>query len=144
LRANVVHLPAALVFLDFLWRPSGVRQQDDRIEWNICPPASQGRSSFVAKIGTVTAELIYDGPHAELRLAGRLIAQASGTVRLLTMPSGELRTAIGISENESVIALQVQGRPKRTLRIGPNQRLDLRATQSPGSGVSQTLYWLQQ
>jgi hypothetical protein len=118
--------PAALVFLDFLWRLSGVRQLDDQIEWNVRSPASQGRSKFAATIRTAAAELIYDGPHAELRLAGRRIAQVSGTVRLLTTPSGELRAVAGIAENESVVTLQPPGRPRQTLRIAPNQHLDLR------------------
>ncbi len=119
--------PAALVFLDFVWRLSGVRRQDDQFEWNVRPPASQGRSKFAATIGAVTGELIYDGPHAELRLAGKPIADVSGIVRLLTTTSGELHAAVGTAENESVVTMQLPGRRRRTLRIAPNQRHDLRA-----------------
>ena len=119
--------PAALVFLDFLWRLSGVRQQDGLLEWNICPPASQGRSKFAATIGAVTAELNYDGPHAEMRIAGKSVAHVSGVVRLLTNVSGEVTATVGTAEKESVVTLQLAGRPKRTLRIAPNARLDLRA-----------------
>jgi hypothetical protein len=119
--------PAALVFLDFLWRLSGVRPQNGLLEWNIRPPASHGRSSFAAKISATTAELIYDGPHAELRVAGKRIAQVSGTVRLLTSPSGELQAAVGTAENDSVVTLRLPGRHTRALRIAPNQRLDLGA-----------------
>jgi hypothetical protein len=119
--------PAALVFLDFVWRLFGVRRQDDQFEWNVRPPASQGRSKFAATIGAVTGELIYDGPHAELRLAGKPIADVSGIVRLLTTTSGELHAAVGTAENESVVTMQLPGRRRRTLRIAPNQRLDLRA-----------------
>jgi hypothetical protein len=119
--------PAALVFLDFLWRLSGVRQQDDRLEWNVRSPASRVHSKFAATVGAVTAELIYDGPHAELRLAARRIAQVSGTVRLLTSPSGELQAAVGTAENDSVVTLRLPGRHTRALRIAPNQRLDLGA-----------------
>ena len=122
--------PAALVFLDFVWRLSGVRRQDDQFEWNVRPPASQGRSKFAATIGAVTGELIYDGPHAEMRLAGKLIAHVSGVVRLLTTPGGELHAAVGTAENESVVTLQLPGRRRRTLRIAPNQRLDLRAAKA--------------
>ena len=122
--------PAALVFLDFLWRLSGVRPQNGLLEWNVRPPASQGHSTFAAKIGVVTAELNYDGPHAEMRLAGKLIAHVSGVVRLLTTPGGELHAAVGTAENESVVTLQLPGRRRRTLRIAPNQRLDLRAAKA--------------
>jgi hypothetical protein len=121
--------PAALVFLDFLWRSSGVRQQDDRIEWNIRPPA-QGKSKFTTKVGPSPAELIYGGPFAELRLSGNRIAQVSGIVRLITMPGGDLKTAVGIADREQHVTLRVPGRPTRTLRIVPNQRIDLRAPQS--------------
>jgi len=93
-----------------------------------CPPARiPGRSKFAATIGAVTGELIYDGPHAELRLAGKPIADVSGIVRLLTTTSGELHAAVGTAENESVVTMQLPGRRRRTLRIAPNQRLDLRA-----------------
>jgi hypothetical protein len=121
--------PAALVFLDFLWRLSGVRQQDDLLEWNVRPPSAQTQSKFAAKIGASTAELTYSNSHAELRVASR-IAEVSGVVRLLTTPSGELQAAVGIAEKESAVTLQFPGRHRRTLRIAPNQRLDLRAAKA--------------
>jgi hypothetical protein len=122
--------PAALVFLDFLWRLSGVRQQDDRLEWNVRPPASQGRSTFAAKIAASTAELIYTGSHAELQVAGKPVAEVSGTVRLLTTLSGDLQAAVGIAEKESAVTLRLPGRHIQTLRIAPNQRLDLGAARA--------------
>ncbi len=124
--------PAALVFFDFLWRLSGVREQDDLLEWNIRPPSVQGRSNFAIRVGAGTAELVYDGPHAELRLAGGRIAQVSGAVRLLTTRSGEMRTAVGISEEQSHVTLRLPGRPARALRVAPNTRVELRAAK-PGT-----------
>jgi hypothetical protein len=121
--------PAALVFLDFLWRSAGVRRHDDLIEWNICPPA-QGKSKFTTKIGSTPAELIYGGPTAELRISGRRIAEVSGVTRLLTTQSGELHTAIGIADAEQRVTLRLPSRPARTLRIAPNQRVELRAPHS--------------
>jgi hypothetical protein len=37
--------PAALVFLDYLWRLSGPRQEGSRLEWNLRPPAG-GKTVF--------------------------------------------------------------------------------------------------
>jgi hypothetical protein len=121
--------PAALVFLDFLWRSSGVRQQDNLIEWNIRPSAP-GKSKFSAQISSTPAELIYGGPLAELSLSGNRIAQVSGIVRLLTTHTGDLQTAIGIADKEQHVTLHVPDRPTRTLRIAPNQRIELRAPHS--------------
>jgi hypothetical protein len=121
--------PAALVFLDFLWRSSGVRHRDDLIEWNVRPPA-QGKSKFTTKVGSAPAELIYAGPTPELNISGKRIAQVSGLVRLLTTAGGDLQSAIGIAGTEQHVTLRVPGRPARTLRIAPNQRIELRATQS--------------
>ncbi len=124
--------PAALVFFDFLWRLSGVREQDDLLEWNVHPPTAQGRSSFAIRVGAGTAQLIYDGPHAEMRLAGGRIAQVSGAVRLLTTRSGEMRAAVGISEEQSHVTVRLPGRPARALRVAPNTRVELRAAK-PGT-----------
>jgi hypothetical protein len=118
--------PAALVFLDFLWRSYGVRQQDDLIEWNIRSPA-QGKSKFNAQIGPTPAELIYDDPRSKLRISDRQIAQVNGIVRLLTTHTGHLKTAIGIADKEQHVTIRVPGRPTRSLRIAPNQRIELRA-----------------
>jgi hypothetical protein len=121
--------PAALVFLDFLWRSSGVRQQGDLIEWNIRTPA-QGQSKFTTKVGPASAELTYGSPSVELSVSGKRIAQVSGLVRLLTTAGGDLQSAIGIAGTEQHVTLRVPGRPARTLRIAPNQRIELRAPQS--------------
>ena len=112
--------PAALVFFDFLWRLSGVRQQDDFLEWNVRPPAAQARSNFAEQLAGGTAELLYDGPHTELRVAGKQVAQVSGVVRLLT-------TRSGIAEGESFVTLRLPGHPPRKLSIAANARVDLRA-----------------
>lgn len=122
--------PAALVFLDFLWRLAGVRQHDDFLEWNARPPAAQGHSSFTAQIDGHTAELSYEGPHAELRVAGRQVAKVEGVVRLLTTHAGELRAAVGIAEGESLVTLRLPGRPTRTLRIAANTCVELHATKA--------------
>jgi hypothetical protein len=97
--------------------------------WNVRPPG-QGTSTFTTKVGPTPAELIYDSPHAELSLSGKHIAQVSGIVRLLTTHTGDLRTAIGVTDAEQHVILRIPGRPTRALRIAPNQRIELRAPQS--------------
>ncbi len=119
--------PAALVCLDFLWRLSGVRQQGDLLEWNVRPPLEHGRSHFSRRIGTASAELNYDGRHAEVRLGNNRIARVSGVVRLLTKKDGSLDSAIGIDSNEQQVTIDVVGSLKRGFRLAPNERVVLRA-----------------
>jgi hypothetical protein len=121
--------PCALVFLDFLWRSSGVRSSNDGIEWNVRPPALDRVAQFSASIGAglqaAQAELIYGPAGAELRLSGRRIAQVAGGTRLLTSRTGELEAAVGIAQEDSRVVVRVPGRPVRMFRIAPNQRVVL-------------------
>ena len=119
--------PAALTCADFVWRLSGVRQQDDGIEWNVRPPSERGRSRFIRQMGSVEAELAYDGEKAELRVSRRKIASVSGVVRLLTSRTGEMLSAVGIGETEQSVTIELPGKKKRALRIRPNERIELRA-----------------
>jgi hypothetical protein len=116
--------PAALVFFDFLWRLSGVRENEDLVEWNVRPPA-KGRARFTAKVAGTTAELGYAGHSAEMRLSGRTLATVSGVVRLTTTRTGALREAVGIAEKTSTVTLHVPGRPARTLQVAGNARVAL-------------------
>jgi hypothetical protein len=113
--------PAALVFFDYLWRLSGVRQEGGLIEWNIRPPAPSGRSSFKIKAHGVSAELSYNGAHAQLQLAGKTVAEVSGIVRLLTTAAGEIRTAVGIADNEEHIFVHQTGKKAMRFSIKPNR-----------------------
>jgi hypothetical protein len=118
--------PAALVLVDFLWRLSGVREQGNAVEWNLRPPV-QGKSGFAAKLHGAAAELAYDGDVAELRIGGKRVAQVQGVVRVTTTPAGDLRTATGVALDEAQVGIQIDGKPERSLRIGPNETLDLSA-----------------
>jgi hypothetical protein len=118
--------PAALVFFDFLWRLSGVRERDGLLEWNVRSPAT-GRSAFAAKIARATAELRYDGDSAELWLSGKRLATVSGVVRLTTTTEGELREAVGIAETAAPVKLRPASGAERQLHIAPNERIPLRA-----------------
>ncbi len=119
--------PAALVCADFVWRLSGVRQDGDGIEWNVRPPAEKGRSNFTRKVGTVMAELHYDGARAELQVAGLRVAGVTGTARLLTSKTGELQAAVGIVETEQQVTIEGSGKGQRAFLIRPNERMELRA-----------------
>lgn len=117
--------PAALVFCDFLWRLSGVREQDGLVEWNVRPPATAGRTIFTRTIAGATAELRYDGAEADLWMAGRRIAHVAGVVRLLGTKSGELREAVGVANRVSAITMFSPGLAVRLLSINADERIRL-------------------
>ncbi|HTW48842.1 MAG TPA: hypothetical protein VMD92_12890 [Acidobacteriaceae bacterium] len=116
--------PAALVLLDFTWRLSGVRGQADAWEWNVRPPAT-GKSQFAAQAHGTTAELVYDGDGAEMRIGGKRVARVNGIVRIATTPAGELRAATGLAQGNTEVRIRVPDKPERSFRIEPNERVDL-------------------
>lgn len=117
--------PAALVFCDFLWRLSGVREQDGMIEWNVRPPAVQGRSKFTRTIGGRTVELRYEGTTGELWIEGRRIALVEGVVRLVGTKAGELREAVGIADRIAAVTLFAPNRAVRVFAVEGNARVPL-------------------
>jgi hypothetical protein len=117
--------PAALVFCDFLWRLSGVREQDGMVEWNVRPPAVQGQSRFTRAIGATTAELRYDGSTGEVWIEGRRIALVEGEVRLVGTKSGELREAVGIADRLAAVTLFSPERSVRVFSVQGNARVPL-------------------
>ena len=118
--------PAALVFLDFTWRLSGVRRTESGLEWNVRPPAHARRSSYRLRLTpTRIVELRYASGHAELFLNDQLLYRTSSTVRLLTDPDGKLRSAAGITPKTARVVLRhVPGR-ERKFSIGPNNTINL-------------------
>jgi hypothetical protein len=117
--------PAALVFCDFLWRLSGVREQDGLVEWNVRPPAVVGQSKFTRTIGGTTAELRYEGTTGELWLGGRRLARVDGRVRLLGTRTGELREAVGIANRVSPVTLFAPDQALRVFAVEGNARMPL-------------------
>jgi hypothetical protein len=115
--------PAALVLIDFVWRLSGVREQGDQVEWNVRAPAT-GNARFAAPVHGKTAELLYRGPEAEMRLDGRIIARVSGVARLTTTPSGDLLAAVGITEGSSGVTLRPASAKPIKFRLAANERLE--------------------
>jgi hypothetical protein len=113
--------PAALVFTDFTWRLSGVRQVDETLEWNVRPPADGVRASFHLKLSpTRTAEIRYASGRAELLLNGRRQYLTDRTVRLVTDLEGNPRSIVGIAATPVRVVLErVSGR-KIDTSVEPN------------------------
>jgi len=113
--------PTALVFTDFTWRLSGVRQVDETLEWNVRPPADGVRASFHLKLSpTRTAEIRYASGRAELLLNGRRQYLTDGTVRLVTDLEGNPRSIVGIAATPVRVVLErVSGR-KIDTSVEPN------------------------
>lgn len=113
--------PAALVFLDFTWRLSGVRQVDDGLEWNVRPPAAGVQSTFGLKLSpTQTAEVRYASGSAALFLNGRQLYTVNNPVRLLSDFDGTLHLATGIAAKPVRVTItHVSGR-KTDVTVEPN------------------------
>jgi hypothetical protein len=110
------------VFLDYLWRLSGPRQESSRLEWNLRPPAA-GKSVFRLTAFHSQAILTYSQASAVLELGGKTIATVSGTVRLLTNTRGGLEEATGIASETSRVSIAQPDRAERKFTIAPNQRI---------------------
>lgn len=115
--------PAALVFVDYLWRLHGVRKSGDELEWNLRAPKGE-RTEFRLKAGRVTAVLEYKKGVAELTLHGKKLATVRGTGRLITDTEGKLVAAEGTSERPEDWTVTLTGRKSRRLRVMPNERVN--------------------
>ncbi len=113
--------PAALVFVDFTWRLSGVRQTDDKLEWNVRPPGDGVRSSFHLKMTpTRTAEIRYASGRAELYLNDKLLYATGSIVRLVTDLEGNLRSATGIAPAPTHVVLEHVSKRRSEFSLEPN------------------------
>jgi hypothetical protein len=120
--------PAALVMVDFTWRLAGLREEEDLLEWNLCPlrPAAQ-RSHFSLQFDrSRSATITYSGKSATLQLNGRPLGRIDhGSARLVTDKQGRPKKLVGISESEQNITLTLPPSPPRHLTLRPNQILQL-------------------
>jgi hypothetical protein len=81
--------PAALVFIDFTWRLSGVRRTGERLEWNVRPQAPDVAASFELRVdSTTTAAVRYASGAADLVLNGRVLHHLTRAERVTTTLSG--------------------------------------------------------
>lgn len=115
--------PAALVYVDYLWRLHGVRKAGDELEWNLRAPKGE-RTEFRLKAGRGTALLEYKKGIAELTLHGKKLVTVRGTGRLITDPDGKLVAAVGTSERPVDLMVTLAGRKSRKLRVLPNERVN--------------------
>ncbi|HEX4997675.1 MAG TPA: alpha-L-rhamnosidase [Terriglobia bacterium] len=112
--------PAALVFMDFTWRLSGVRHMGDTLEWNLNPGAA--RSRFRLQVSpTRTAEVRYSGAgDAQVFVNDRMLYQTRETVRLVTDLEGNLQSVTGIADTKTNVALGLPSGGSRRFSIQPN------------------------
>jgi hypothetical protein len=117
--------PAALVFLDFTWRLSGVRRAADRLEWNVRPTGKAG--SFRLRFANITAELKYASGKAELLINDRQRFRTRHVVRLITDLDGTLRGSVGIAGETVSVELEEAGKKPRKFQIEPNRSVEFSA-----------------
>jgi len=124
--------PAALAFVDFTWRLSGVRQQGDILEWNVRPPAHRGEADFRLRFGqSHFAELRYRSGAAELHVDSRRICRTRSTVRLLTSLDGTLQNAVGIAAEPATVKLKLATGHQPEFLLEPNQRINVGVASKP-------------
>ena len=120
--------PAALVFLDFTWRLSGVRQVENTLEWNVRPPEPGIHSSYRLQItSSKTAEIRYASGGAELFLNNTLLYRTSDVVRLVTDYDGKLQNGVGVASELSKVAVRNASGHEQKFSVQPNASLALKS-----------------
>ena len=120
--------PAALVFLDFTWRLSGVRQVGTALEWNVRPPEQNTHSIYRLQVTpTKTAEIKYASGHAELFLNEKLLYRTKDIVRLVTDLEGKLVLIAGIAEEKNKVKIHLASGHERQFSIEPNTSMTLQS-----------------
>lgn len=112
--------PAALVFLDFTWRLSGVRREGDNLEWNVRPMRAKTRFSFRVS-PTTTAEINYEGDQAQLALNGKPICTTHQVTRITTNLNGKISSLTGTADKPEIVSMELPGGSRRQIRVAPNQ-----------------------
>ena len=114
--------PAALVFVEFTWRLSGIRQTSDSLEWNLRPLNSDARASFRLRLTNgATAEIRYASGKAEALLNGKRVIKTGTTVRLMSNLQGRLLRAVGVASQSSAVAFEDNQGHERRFTIQPNE-----------------------
>jgi hypothetical protein len=118
--------PAALCFVDFTWRLSGVRPVGERLEWNVRPAAFATKAGFRLRLSpTRLVELRYSSGAAELLVGNRSICRTRSTVRLITSLDGTLQHAVGISASNAKVRLSFAPGAQSEFFLEPNEKLSL-------------------
>lgn len=116
--------PAALVFFDYLWRLSGVREEEGALEWNVRAFGKE-KSRFSLGLPNGSASIAYEKGQASLQIDGKQFATVKGTVRLVTDRKGELKRATGISSQPEKVTVGFTRGNHRSFRITPNEQQSL-------------------
>jgi hypothetical protein len=70
--------------------------------------------------------MVYDAQGADLRLDGKWLGRIEGgAVRVITGESGQFLSLVSIDARAQQLRLQMPGRPLRSLRLGPEERISL-------------------
>jgi hypothetical protein len=120
--------PVSLVMIDSTWRLSGVREDQDQLEWNVRPghAASQAAHFTIPFDKNHTAAMVYDEKGVTLHLDGRRIGRIeSGVVRLTTDKQGRPKLLTGISEAVETVSLRIGSRNVERITLRPNRQLQL-------------------
>ncbi len=120
--------PAALVLVDYTWRLAGVREEGDKVEWNVrpgCAAADGARFGLKLKSGKL-AEMNYSASSCELRLSGRLLARVEGSGRVLTTSAGRGVHAVGIAETPQELKVSWAGGHVERVQLAANQSVALK------------------
>jgi hypothetical protein len=122
--------PCALVLYDYTWRLAGVRQQGDKLHWNINPecPAAKGAIFRVRLHDGALAELRYHSVNVDLRINGNSIGYVQGSARLITDLDGKPASILGTHSRHLHVTLQLTGRAPLQLPLSPNNRIDIRSS----------------
>jgi hypothetical protein len=112
--------PAALVFIDFTWRLSGVRHVGDTLEWNINPGDAGARFRLKAR-STLTAEIQYSPGGAQLLINDKLFCRTNDRVRLTTDLEGKLQRVTGIAEKKTNAQLDLSSGKTVRFSVEPNE-----------------------
>ena len=119
--------PAALVFIDFTWRMSGVRHVDDTLEWNINPGDSGSR--FRLKVNPMlTSEIQYSSGSAQLFVNDKLLYRTHSRVRLVTDLEGNLQHLTGIAEEKTNAQFDLPSGKSLRFSIEPNETLNAQSS----------------
>lgn len=118
--------PASLLMVDFTWRLAGVREERDRLHWNVRPgSAVSDGAHFRSELRSSAAEIHYTARAARLGLAGRELAEIEGIARLETDLSGKPLSLLGIDLTPQKVELRLPGRAPQHFSLQPNQRIAL-------------------
>jgi hypothetical protein len=112
--------PAALVLLDFVWRLHGVQRRGDSLEWNCRMPEGATHCSSSLPLQTGVAKLEHTPDSSLLSLDGKRIAEARGTLRIVTDLRGRPLSFAGTAPAGHSATVALAGKTPRTFDLAPD------------------------